>query len=44
MLRCLSVPAGWQSAIGDYTFGPVFVNIQDLWAWQKACAGDLNIN
>ena len=37
---CVSVLGGWQTAISTkeqqvYTFGPVFNNFQDLWAWQK---------
>lgn len=35
---CTSVAGGWQTGFvhTELTFGPVFNNIQDLWAWQKA--------
>lgn len=31
-----NVPLGWQTAIGDHTFGPAKHRAPDLWAWQRA--------
>lgn len=35
-LSTRNVPLGWQTAIGDHTFGPAMQSAPDLWAWQKA--------
>lgn len=35
-LSCRNVALGWQSAIGEHTFGPSMQRVPDLWAWQRA--------
>lgn len=34
---CVSVVGGWQTGLknSNITFGPVFRNTNELWAWQK---------
>jgi hypothetical protein len=36
-LECINVAGGWQSNIKNtpYVFGPIYMKIQDLWAWQR---------
>lgn len=40
-ISCANVPGGWQTVVytndnGEYTFGPVFNKVTDLWSWQRA--------
>lgn len=34
-VRCKSVTGGWQTIKNGHTFGPVYNDIEKLWAWQK---------
>lgn len=40
-ISCANVPGGWQTVVytadgGEYTFGPVYNRVTDLWDWQRA--------
>ena len=44
MYHCQSVVGGWQTALKptNETFGPVFNDIKDLWAWQEQNLSDVH--
>jgi|LakMenEpi03Aug12_release.lakeMendotaPanAssembly.Ray.scaffolds.fasta_scaffold2164715_1 hypothetical protein len=40
-ISCANVPGGWQTVVytadgGEYSFGPVYNRVTDLWTWQRA--------